>query len=107
MQILLKPDVQGGGSGRLYYVVTVFLFIDVINFLTFAVIAVGGIAQGVSFPFPTWFRSGTDICFYLALLLTLISLPFLAFAQHRIRAAISVALAFGTAMIIAFLVSQG
>jgi hypothetical protein len=62
MQIPLKPNVQWGWSRRLYYVVTVFLFIDVLNFLTCAVIALGGIAQGVSFPFPTWFRSGTDIC---------------------------------------------
>ena len=107
MQILLKPKIHEGGSGRLYYVVVAFLFIDVLNILTFAAIAVCGIALGVSSPFPTWFRNGTDICFYVGLLLTLISLPFLAFAQQRIRAAISAALAFGTVMIIAFLTSRG
>jgi hypothetical protein len=107
MQILLKPKIPAGGSGRLYYVVMAFLFIDVLNILTFAGMAISGIALGVSSPFPTWFRNGTDICFYVGLFLTLTSLPFLAFAQHRIRAGISAALAFGTVIIIAFLTSQG
>lgn len=55
MQILLKPDGQGSASGRLYYVVTAFLFIDVLNFLTFAVVAARGLSLGLTFPFPTWF----------------------------------------------------
>ena len=81
----------------------------VLNLLGFAVIAIVGLAHGVSEPpgFPAWFKDGTDLCFYLALLLTFISLPFLASSQQRKRAALSAGVAFGTAMIIAFLTSPG
>lgn len=107
MQILLRPDAQSSRKGFLNFVVTVLLYIDVLNFLAFAVIAIRGIALGVSAPFFSWFKNGTDICFYLGLLLTFVSLPFLASTQQRIRAAISAGLAFGTVMVIAFLTTRG
>jgi len=83
------------------------LVLDVLNLMAFAAIAILGIARGVSYPFPNWFRNGTDICFYLALLLTAVSLAFLASSQQRKRAALSAALAFGTVMVIAFLTTRG
>lgn len=107
MQIALKPAAQSGWRGRLYAVTMVLLVLDVLNFLAFAVIALLGIAHGVSEPFPSWFRNGTDICFYLGLLLTFASLPFLASSQQRTRAALSAGLAFGTVMVIAFLTTRG
>jgi hypothetical protein len=107
MQIALKHHAQSGWRGRLYAVTMGLLILDVLNFLAFAVIALFGIARGVSQPFPSWFRNGTDICFYLGLLLTFVSLPFLASSQQRTRAALSAGLAFGTVMVIAFLTTRG
>jgi hypothetical protein len=83
------------------------LVLAVVNFLAFAVIGVVGIVHGVSEPFPTWFKNGSDLCFYLGLLLTFISLPFLASSQQRKRAGLSAGVAFGTVMIIAFLTARG
>lgn len=83
------------------------LVLAILNLLAFAVIAILGIAHGVSEPFPTWFKNGTDSCFYLGLLVTFISLPFLTSSQQRLRAVLSAGVAFGTVMIIAFLTTRG
>lgn len=106
MQVAL-PDSQLAGRGGLYATVIALLVLDGLNLLSFAGIAILGIVRGVSDPFPSWFRDGTDICFYLGLLLTLVSLPFLASSQQRAKAGLSAGLAFGTVMAIAFLTTRG
>ena len=106
MQIAL-PDSPSARRGGLYATVVALLVLDVLNFLSFTGIAILGIVRGVSDPFPSWFRDGTDVCFYLRLLLTLVSLPFLASSKQRVRAGLSAGLAFGTVMVIAFLTTRG
>jgi drug/metabolite transporter superfamily protein YnfA len=83
------------------------LCLGILNLLAFAVIAIVGMAHGINYPFPVWFKNERDICFYLAIALTLVSFPFLASSQQRIRASLSIVIAFGTVMIIAFLTSRG
>ena len=80
---------------------------DVLNLLTFASIACVGLPNGVIYPFPRWFRNATDVCFYLGLAFTVVSLLFFLARQQRKRALLSTALAFGTVMIIAFLTTRG
>jgi hypothetical protein len=79
------------------------------NLLSFAVIAIIGIARGVTDPFPAWFRDGSDICFFLGLILTFVSLPFafVATARQGKRAIAAATVAFGTVMVIAFLTTRG
>lgn len=87
--------------------IAIILIMAVLNLTAFCVIAVLGIADGVSYPFPAWFRDERDICFYLGIILVCVSLPFLASSQQRDRATLSLGLSFGTVMIIAFLTSRG
>lgn len=85
----------------------IILLLSIMNLLTFIVVAINGFAHGVNYPFPAWFRNERDICFYLGLILTFTSLPFLLSSRQTLSAALSIGISFGTVMIIAFLTSQG
>jgi drug/metabolite transporter superfamily protein YnfA len=83
------------------------LIVNILNLIAFVAIAVVGLVKGVNYPFPNWFRNERDVCFYLAITLILASFPFLLSSRQRIRASISVVIAFGTLLVIAFLTARG
>jgi uncharacterized membrane protein YgdD (TMEM256/DUF423 family) len=83
------------------------LALDALNFGAFVALAVVGYTRGVSDPFPPWFRNGSDLCFYAALALLLVSLPFWVSVRTRFHAFISGCVSAATAMLIAFLTTRG
>jgi len=83
------------------------LVANVLNIVGFMALAAIGISRGVSDPFPYWFRNGSEICFFGALALLLLSVLCLVSPSHRVRSFISAALAGATAMVIAFLTTRG
>lgn len=88
-------------------VMLLILMLDILNLLAFTVIAAIGFANGVTDPFPPWFRDGTDVCFYLGLSLGIVSLVCLAFPQQRMRAFLSGCIAYVTVIVILILTVRG
>jgi hypothetical protein len=89
------------------FAMMVVLVLNLLNIIAFSALAIWGVAHGVNYPFPIWFRNERDICFYLAIALTLVSFPFLISSQQRIRASVSIIIAFATVLVIAFLTARG